>query len=340
MTNEKLITRFVNEIEGKFFVPNYQRGYRWGTEEVTRLLDDVYNLKGAGGEKSKNYCLQPIVVKKLADKFEVIDGQQRLTTLFLIYQYMYEIGGNFIGAPKFSLSYETRNRSANFLSNLSTLLNHREENIDFHFMANAYEKIKKWFSEKGESSVIMLDIKNLFAYNVKIIWYEVDDTADAVAMFTRLNIGKIPLTSAELVKAMFLSSNRMDERKQDEIALQWDNIEKDLHDESFWYFMTNNSPKKYQTRIDLVLDLKSQKKVDERDKYATFFYFDKLGKEKDLNEVWREVVQTFLTLKDWYQNHELYHKIGYLIASGYKNLAYIFTESQGKTKRQFREKLD
>lgn len=49
MTNEKLITRFVNEIEGKFFVPNYQRGYRWTKDEVTRLLDDVYNLKGAGG---------------------------------------------------------------------------------------------------------------------------------------------------------------------------------------------------------------------------------------------------------------------------------------------------
>lgn len=186
---------------------------------------------------------------------------------------------------------------------------------------NAYKKIKKWFSQKGELSVIMPDIKNLFAYNVKIIWYEVDDTADAVAMFTRLNIGKIPLTSAELVKAMFLSSNRMDGRKQDEIALQWDNIEKELHDESFWYFLTNNSPQKYQTRIDLVLDLKSQKKLVERDKYFTFFYFDKLGKEKGLNEIWREVVQTFLTLKDWYQNHELYHKIGYLIASGYKKVA-------------------
>ncbi len=43
MSDAKLETRFVNEIEGKFFVPNYQRGYRWGTDEVTRLLDDVHN---------------------------------------------------------------------------------------------------------------------------------------------------------------------------------------------------------------------------------------------------------------------------------------------------------
>ena len=341
MSNAKLETKFVNEIAGKFLVPAYQRGYRWGTDEVTRLLDDVFNLKGEGGEKSKNYCLQPIVVKKLEEKFfEVIDGQQRLTTLFLIYSYMYEVGGNFFGAPKFSLSYETRKKSETFLANIANNLNLRDENIDFYFMSNAYEEIKNWFKFKGECSVIMPDIKNLFAYNVKIIWYEVDDTEDSNAMFTRLNIGKIPLTSAELVKAMFLSSNRMDGRKQDEIALQWDNIEKELHNESFWYFLTNNSAEKYQTRIDLVLDLKSERKIGEREKYSTFFYFDKLSKEKDLNEVWREIVQTFFTLKDWYQNHKLYHKIGYLITSKYKNLAEIFQASQGKTKRQFFCKLD
>ena len=82
------------------------------------------------------------------------------------------------------------------------------------------------------------------------------------------NIGKIPLTSAELVKAMFLSrENRdMDKHRQDEIALQWDNIEKDLHNESFWYFLTNNLATKYQTRIDLILDLISGKKNDSKDK--------------------------------------------------------------------------
>lgn len=98
MTNAKLETKFVNEIEGKFFVPAYQRGYRWTKDEVTRLLDDVYNLLNFGSGKnplndSKNYCLQPIVVRKLGEKFfEVIDGQQRLTTLFLIYKYICSMG--------------------------------------------------------------------------------------------------------------------------------------------------------------------------------------------------------------------------------------------------------
>lgn len=343
MSNAKLETKFVNEIAGKFLVPSYQRGYRWGKEEVKRLLDDVYNLMDEDKTKpSKNYCLQPIVVKKLDDdSFEVIDGQQRLTTIFIIYRYMYEVGGKFIGAPKFSLNYETRDKSANFLKSIESNLNLRDENIDFHFMANAHDEIKSWFDNKGEVFLSMPNLKKLFAENVKIIWYEVDDTADGNAMFTRLNIGKIPLTSAELVKAMFLSSNRLNARKQDEIALQWDNMEKALHDEAFWYFLTNNSAAKYQTRIDIVLDLLSERKIDEREKYFTFFRFDKLSKEKPLNEIWSdEVVHTFLTLRDWYENHELYHKIGYLIASGYKSLLEIFKEFKGKTKTQFRTKLD
>ena len=343
MSAVKLETKLVNEISGKFFVPSYQRGYRWEKNEVERLLEDVYNLKGINGQPSQNYCLQPVVVKKSEENyFEVIDGQQRLTTLFLIYNYMFEIGGNFFGKPKFSLEYETRGKSKNFLANVSENLNHREENIDFHFMANAYENIKNWFENKGELSVTMPDIKNLFAHSVKIIWYEVDGSEDAPAMFARLNIGKIPLTNAELVKAMFLSrsNKKIDRRRQEEIALQWDNIEKELHKNSLWYFLTNNSPEKYQTRMDLILDLISGKKINDRDKYSTFNYFNKLRESEDLEQVWQNIVQTFLLLKDWKENHELYHKIGYLISSGYKNISNIYKESKDKTKKFFSSRLD
>jgi len=94
-SENKLTLKLVGEIQGGFFIPSYQRGYRWGQEEVIRLLDDIY-INGP-----KNYCLQPLVVKRLSEKdvqekgleadewFEVIDGQQRLTTLYLIYTYMY-----------------------------------------------------------------------------------------------------------------------------------------------------------------------------------------------------------------------------------------------------------
>ena len=78
-----LDTKLVGDIKGDFYVPSYQRGYRWGKTEVERLLDDVYSTEG-----KRNYCLQPVVVRKTGDRYELIDGQQRLTTIFLIYKYM------------------------------------------------------------------------------------------------------------------------------------------------------------------------------------------------------------------------------------------------------------
>ena len=329
----KLELKTVDSIEGNFVVPDYQRGYRWTKKEVTRLLDDVYNLVN----KNRKYCLQPVVVKKPGDKFEVIDGQQRLTTIFLIYNYMYQNGGGFIESPKFSLSYDTREKSAAFLTDID--FSQRESNIDFLFIANAYEIIENWFKARGKKSIVMPDMMKIFADKIQIIWYEVDGAEDGAALFTRLNIGKIPLTNAELVKAMFLSRNNknVDERRQQEIALQWDALEKELHDDSLWYFLTNNAPEEYQTRVDLILDLIAGKKSDNRDEYATFFYFAE--RDEDLDAVWLRIRKTFLRLKDWYENPSFYHKIGYLIASGYKNLTAIYKESIGKTTSEFSKRL-
>jgi len=73
----------VGNIAGAFVVPSYQRGYRWGRDEVIRLLDDIHESAG------KKYFLQPVVVKRRDDKkWELVDGQQRLTTLSLILRYI------------------------------------------------------------------------------------------------------------------------------------------------------------------------------------------------------------------------------------------------------------
>ncbi len=334
MENSQILleTKLVSEIEGTFYVPSYQRGYRWGEDEVLRLLNDVYQ------NGKKNYCLQPVVVRKTEDSYELIDGQQRLTTLYLIYRYMKNVNP-FFQDPAFKLVYETRENSEEFLQSID--VSRKDENIDFWFIANAYETIKKWFEE--DMQIRVLHVFEYFKEDVKIIWYEVGKNEDAISLFTRLNIGKIPLTSAELVKAMFLSSDgkaSSDTEKQEEISLQWDNMEKELHDDSFWYFLTNRTNMRYQTRIDLILDLVSGKPVGNREKYYTFFKIDEMGKETSLNELWRKIQQTFLILKDWYENHELYHKIGYLIASEKLTLQDIFKASDGKTKKEFRTILD
>ena len=310
-TEIKLEAKLVGDIQGFFFVPSYQRGYRWGDAEVIRLLDDIYATEG-----KRNYCLQPVVVRKNGDRFELIDGQQRLTTLYLIYRYMNEASFGFIDEPRFSLSYGTREKTEEFLKSLD--ISRKEENIDFWFIASAYESIRNWFEKRDRKSTLT-NVNKYFDEIVKVIWYEVGENEDAISLFTRLNIGKIPLTSAELVKAMFLSKGLgtdMDKEKQEEISLQWDNMEKELHNDSLWYFLTNKTNVRYQTRIDLVLDLISGKPNDNREKYYTFFRFDEMRQSKSLDDIWRKIQKTFLLLKDWFENHELYHKIGYLIASG------------------------
>lgn len=334
-TEIKLDTKLVGDIQGDFFVPSYQRGYRWGETEVVRLLDDIYATEG-----KRNYCLQPVVVRKNGDRYELIDGQQRLTTLYLIYRYLNDASFGFIDEPHFSLAYETRDKSAEFLKDID--VSRKEENIDFWFISSAYESIRAWFEKRDRKSTLT-NVNKYFDEIVKIIWYEVGESEDAIALFTRLNIGKIPLTSAELVKAMFLSKGLgtvMDKENQEEISLQWDNIEKEFHNDSLWYFLTNQTNIRYQTRIDLVLDLISGKPDDNKEKYFTFFKFDEMRQGRSLDEIWRKIQQTFLLLKDWYEDHELYHKIGYLIASGTMTLGGIFAVSQGKTKDDFRASLD
>ena len=119
-----LDTQLVGNIKGEFFVPAYQRGYRW-KEEVTMLLKDIEEI-----EEGKNYCLQPIVVKRIGEnKFELIDGQQRLTTIFLIFRYIQ------IFLPKsqikFSIDYETRVDSRLFLEAIDFYnINTQVKNID------------------------------------------------------------------------------------------------------------------------------------------------------------------------------------------------------------------
>lgn len=343
-TEIKLETKLVGEITGNFLVPSYQRGFRWGADEVSRLLEDVYS-NGVKEDKKKNYCLQPIVVRRNAEnEYELIDGQQRLTTIFLIYKFLHKESFGFMKEPSFSLFYQTRKDSQKFLENIDLSL--RNQNIDFFFMANAYETIEKWFQnyKSVDYRAVLTNINTFFAERVRVIWYEVGAEEDSIALFTRLNIGKIPLTNAELVKAMFLSRDNnkdMSNEWQEEIALQWDNTERELHNSSLWFFLTNNTKEQYQTRIDLILDLIAEKSETEREKYYTFFYIERMQREgKPLKKLWNQIQQTFLILKDWWEDHELYHKIGYLIASKTCSLVELYKKSDNKPKDVFKQELD
>lgn len=339
MSNIDLTTKLVGEITGNFVVPSYQRGYRW-QEEVKILLDDINEVP-----EGANYCLQPIVVKKIDDnKYELIDGQQRLTTLFLILGYIRTFRPKL--QQKYTIDYEIREKSKEFLSNIDfDDINDDAENIDEYFIKEAAKTIKNWFDSSTDADNTASLIANKLNNKISVIWYEINGTEDAISLFTRLNIGKIPLTNAELVKAIFLSRNNgIDERYQLEISTQWDDIEKELHDEKLWYFITNKKAEDFSTRIELLFDLMANKTDGDKERYRTFFWFMEQSKSNDYKEnkieLWKKVVETFQRIKEWYNDSELYHKIGYLILVDQCSLQTMIEESSQKGKSDFKSTLN
>lgn len=338
MNNIQLEPKLVGSIEGEFYVPAYQRGYRW-KEEVKMLLNDIYEI-----DEGKNYSLQPIVVRKIDEnRFELIDGQQRLTSIFLIFRYMKQLNLPF--QLNFSLEYETRTGSKLFLESINAdTLNIAPLNIDEYFIIEAYRIISQWFKIQKDEALAAFNLYKKLNERIRIIWYQTNsnNVEDSVSLFTRLNIGRIPLTNAELVKALFLSRNNgIDDRKQLEIATEWDIIEKELHNDSLWYFITNENPKAYPTRIELIFDLMANKQKGEREKFFTFFHFDnEIKQRKDKSDIWTEILRYFQRLKEWYENIDLYHKIGYLVASESKSLQTLINDSKDITKTAFQNSLD
>lgn len=332
-------TKGVLEIKGDFFVPDYQRGYRWGENEVRQLLDDIYE----NGEEK--YYLQPIVVKKRDNDYELIDGQQRLTTLYLILTFLKKILP--IASRDYELTYETRRETHDLLLNIDNV--DSEKNIDFFFICNAYKTIGNWFSNKEKEGKnlagIVIQLYSLLDKYVKVIWYEVDEDISGVELFTRLNIGRIPLTNSELVRALFLSRNsNLTPAEQLEIAAEWDNIEKELHQPSFWAFLTNYQSEDYPNRIDLLFDLMAGGKS--KDNYATFFFFNnKIKQGEKKQELWKEIVAYFSRLREWYENREIFHKVGFLVAdkidkNNDKTLIHLLKETEEKKKDELLAYLD
>lgn len=335
----------IGEIQGLFNIPAYQRGYRWKKTQVKTLLNDLYQCMEANGQE-KEYCLQPIVVQKRDEsQYNLIDGQQRLTTIYILLRYAQHYFPFF--KTNFSFEYETRKDTQVFLDKMDPQL--AQTNIDFFHIYQAYTTIKDWLEETfpADTNKQYFALSNLYKYineKVKVIWYEVGSEVDPIALFARLNVGKIQLTNAELIRALFLSDtpDGMENRKKYEMANQWDEIERQLRDDddAFWAFFTRKSVKDYPTRIDILFDLMFHKQDTEKDPLFTFFKMEERLKRSDKDSVWQEVVNSFLQLKGWYKDNVYYHKIGYLIASGSLTMADLFDEARGKCKSEFNKRLD
>jgi len=367
-----------------FYIPSYQRGYRWDRDQVEALLDDLFLFANANRAKDEFYCLQPIVVKqvvneevlvKLREKFnnddltseeepetdsadiptntfiknnrvwEVIDGQQRLTTLHIVFNYLadqqrYQDRSLLLKQQNllsYSVEYETRPGSAEFLKTLAS--NNAATDIDAYFMRNAYDTIDNWVNiiAPQKYNTIIADILNmlwdLFLISkqshpvIKVIWYEIDaKRQDTIEEFLKLNTGQIGLTDAELIKAMFLQNRgSSNEARIAQIALEWENIENTLSKDSFWSFLNHGTIEK-SCRMEYILKLHmhvdSQSRGVEVDTtkhhyllnyYSNLFQQNKVGDIVDfIQSLWDSIIEVFRNLQNWYEDPELYNYVGYL----------------------------
>lgn len=352
-----------------FYIPDYQRGYRWTRRQVEDLLNDIFEFSQK--ENAGIYCLQPLVVIKrsseeqlldrvhaakdldevkriLNGQWEVVDGQQRLTTIRLILEVL--------NCPCYDITYQTRENSAEFLNTITTKgEKDAKTNIDFYRIYEAYKKIDEWLKEiDGKQKE---RFQNVLLNQVKFIWYETQENPKEV--FTRLNIGKILLTNAELIKALLLNKSNFDSRDDDkirlwqqEIAMEWDVIEYALQSNEFWLFL--NAPgDERPTRIDYVFDmicrcdlLRCRDEKDTSDEFRTFRYFyhyldvqkrNGTSLAQAVRTIWEKVREIFQTLQEWFDDMELYHYVGYLICMG-RNIDEIY-EHWITTKPDFKEYL-
>lgn len=360
-------------LEFNFFIPSYQRGFRWSERQVEDLLEDINAFVPTQIEKSDKktwYCLQPVVVKECDEKtkiendlpgtwYEVIDGQQRLTLIFLIIHYANEMWVGKQKIPEFQLKYETRERSFQFLKQLkiNELKDQAEidyENIDYYNISVAYNTIHNWvknYKSKFNKDFDNNDFQSKLKSYAKVIWYEVStEEKGAIEIFTRINMGKIPLTNAELIKALFLNSSNFPNSdtekirlRQLEIASEWDRIEYSLQNDELWYFI-NNSENKLPTRIEYIFDImKNIEGIQNgNDQYSTFRFFSdkfKTNTKDEIDNNWKEIKRTFQTIEEWFLDRELYHKVGFLITAGEK-ITELLNNAQKRQKNDFKKFLD
>lgn len=324
--NDGLRLRSVCELlDEKFLVPDYQRGYRWGPQQVTALLDDLAAFEQSNHDQRGYYCLQPVVVRaRDGGVWEVVDGQQRLTTILLILRAQADVAALLRRRP-YSISYETRPGSERFLEAPSA--EQATENIDFHYMWEAYRTIQSWFDSRD--GALRFDILNFLTRpdspekaNVRVIWYPLAPTENATATFLRLNAGRIPLTSSELIRALLLRSEQstLEEHERQQVAQDWDLLERRLQDDAYWYFLQSSTVTP-ATRIEYLFDLwvslhsEVDPAVAREDPLATFFHFQRVLDNGKHEDIWRDFKRMAEVLEEWFEHPKLFHLVGYLVAT-------------------------
>lgn len=295
----------------------------------------------------------------------VIDGQQRLTTLFIILtcieKMLYKEK-----AQLYQMNYQNKPQMHDWLEELGDVNNDvqiNSDDIDAYHITNAYLTVKAWLEEANDLKAIGAEIREKIRTYTRFIWYEVKGDIKPEIIFTNINMGKIKLTNAELIKALLLKQDNYKGENDDvikvsqiKISTAWDNMEAKLQRDDLWRFLTGSGKfSKSETHMELIFRIMAKDIVKDRirnnpefyveneeelnkDTY-TFIIFSReleyLENEKTdkplpyselLESFWGKIERYYNMFIDWYENREWYHLIGVLLAKEENQTESYFEE--------------
>ena len=364
--NRSLPLKSFSELKRKtFLIPYQQRGYKWTKANVKELLTDLRDFINCADVTKKMYCLQPLAVVDMGKEiYSVIDGQQRLTTLYLLYIYLH-------GYAPYTIEYErdastgyhlSRTEFLNKIASIDTV--QATENIDFYYIHTAYHHIstvfENWAKElcNNENKIDLdskrVEIKTHFVEmlerrkdekSVQVIWYEVSEKKQ-YETFRNLNSGKIHLTNTDLIKALLLNRvSGLPSFERIEAAAIFERMEMEMQNDHFWYMINGNELREGQTRMDFLFNLvsgcrQSDYEIDSRWSFRNYFASSDNG---TLSDKWKRVRHTFLRLKDMYDDIYCYHYVGFLTYNSNSNpinsMRELLEQNRKCTHSQFVGKL-
>ena len=309
-----------------FLIPSYQRGYKWRPRDVEYLLNDLLEYKD-----EKPYYMQPLVVAEKGGKHIVVDGQQRLTTFFLIWRRIAKLG-YFTAHPFdektcFSLEYEKRHYSTKYLSMSYRDIEESSNTPDIKNFKKAEEKIDEIVKLLNEPQIEHLE-KNFFEW-ATFLWYQLGDPDAGPKMFERLNGKRIALTDVELCKVFLLSDTCSSSSLRNERASAWQNMEYRLQDNRFFSFISKDYDESHdQSRMGFILDVALSKIKKENSEYLDYPLYNRLKSDSDKGKnVWRGLIQTFHRIEQMFDNPLYYNFVGFLITEAKVKLSNILEDA-------------
>ncbi|WP_068542510.1 DUF262 domain-containing protein [Thermodesulfatator autotrophicus] len=317
-----------------FLIPEYQRPYVWTSDNINDLLEDLWFAYENNLEDE--YFVGSLVLKKVVqssfNEYEVLDGQQRLTTFALmlrilkdktsekdtkeaIEQSLFQKAIRVKRIPEMPrIVYKIRGDSDKFLRGfvLENKIVQSNKDISVRNMRDAVQTIDKFFSDKEDKIEGFIDF---IFNNVVFIYVATEDFDDAFRLFTILNTRGIPLTNADILKAINIGEIEKSESKEmaEKYAKKWEDIQNELGEDfdRFLGFIRT-----------ILLKEKARKSLLEE--FEEKIYKEKkLTKGKETVDILEEYYTIYTKIIDFSPNNEPLSEKSAQENNAYKNLITI-----------------